>query len=378
MSPGEAVPVSQTVGHRLPEFPWDRLAPYAEVARAHPDGVVDLSVGTPVDATPAVVTDALTAAADSPGYPYAAGTAAVRDAASRWLLRRLQVDCPPAQVLPTIGSKEAVALLPFLLGLRGRVLHPALAYPTYDVGARLAGCEPVAVPMADGLLDLDALHATGDGAAMLWLNYPANPHGAVAPESHVAAVVEWAQARGVLLVSDECYAELTWDAPHFSPLRLATEGVIALHSLSKRSNAAGLRAALVVGDGDVVGRLLEVRRHAGLLVPGPVQAAMSAALDDDAHVEVQRARYLARRGVLGDALRDAGLVVEHSAGGLYLWASHPAYDDCWAIVERLAQRGILVAPGEFYGVAGRAHVRVALTATDERVAAAARRLEEEL
>lgn len=365
-------------GHRLPDFPWDRLSGYADTARAHPDGIVDLSIGTPVDATPPVVVDALGAAADSTGYPTAAGTAALREAASRWLARRLGVDCPAAQVLPTIGSKELVALLPFLLGLRGRVLVPELAYPTYDVGARLARCETVAVPLVDGLLDLAALDRLADGAVLLWANYPANPHGAVAPEPHVSALVEWARSRGVLLASDECYAELAWDLPFTSALRFGTDGVVALHSLSKRSNAAGLRAGLVAGDRAVVARLLEVRRHTGLLVPGPVQAAMTAALDDDAHVDAQRDRYLARRTVLQRAAERAGLVVASSQGGLYVWASHPAYDDCWALVRALAERGILVAPGDFYGVAGRRHVRIALTATDERVAAAARRLEGEL
>jgi len=371
--------VISPTGHALPEFPWDRLAPYAETARAHADGIVDLSIGTPVDPTPPLVTAALAAAADAPGYPYAAGTSALREAATSWMRRRLSVDCPPDQVLPTIGSKELIALLPFLLGLRGRVLFPALAYPTYDVGARLAGCEPVPVPLVDGLLDLGALDALADGASLLWANYPANPHGRVADRAHVAALVAWARSRHVLLASDECYAELAWDAPFTSALAVdGTTGVLAVHSLSKRSNAAGLRAGFVAGDADVVARLLAIRRHAGFLVPAPVQAAMAAALDDDAHVEAQRGVYAARRDALRPAAEKAGLVVEHSEGGLYLWASHPSYDDCWALVRALSARGILVAPGEFYGAAGVRHVRIALTATDERVAAAASRLEEEL
>ncbi|HVE99256.1 MAG TPA: succinyldiaminopimelate transaminase [Mycobacteriales bacterium] len=370
--------MSDAPGHRLPDFPWDRLAPYAEIARAHPDGIVDLSIGTPVDPTPELVTAALAEAADAPGYPAAAGTADLRESAARWLHRRLGVACPAAQIVPTVGSKELIALLPFLLGLRGRVLIPALAYPTYDVGARLAGCEPVRVPLADGLLDLGALDRLSGDAALLWVNYPANPHGRVAPEAHLADLVGWARSRGVLVASDECYAELTWDAPHVSALRFGTDGVVAVHSLSKRSNAAGLRAGLVAGDHAVVARLLDVRRHAGLLVPAPVQAAMRVALDDDEHVEAQRERYAARRTSLRAALEKSGLEIEHSEGGLYLWATHPAYDDCWALVQRLAERGVLVAPGEFYGSAGTRHVRVALTATDERVAAAARRLEGEL
>ena len=150
------------------------------------------------------------------------------------------------------------------------------------------------------------------------------------------------------------------------------DGLIAVHSLSKRSNLAGYRAGFLTGDAALVRELLEVRKHAGMMVPAPVQAAMVAALDDDAHVDVQRARYLSRRAQLRAALESAGFRIEHSEGGLYLWATRG--DDCWDTVNWLAERGILVAPGSFYGSAGRRHVRVALTATDERVATAARRL----
>jgi succinyldiaminopimelate transaminase len=356
----------------LPEFPWDRLVPYAERARAYPDGIVDLSVGTPVDPTPAVVQDALRAAADAPGYPLTAGTVAVREAASGWLQRRLGVTCPPEQVLPTVGSKELVALLPSLLGLGGRVLFPDLAYPTYDIGARLAGCDPVPVRTVDGLVDVDALDP--DGAVLLWVNYPANPHGRCAPVGHLADVVAWGRAHGVLVASDECYAEYGWTAPVTSALAHGTEGVLAVHSLSKRSNLAGYRAGFVAGDAAVVASLLDVRRHAGLIVPAPVQAAMTAALHDDAHVEAQWHRYFERRALLLAALGRAGWRVDHSEGGLYLWAVHPLYD-CWQAVEHLAERGILVAPGAFYGAAGARHVRIALTAPTDRVAAAAQRLE---
>lgn len=354
---------------RLPEFPWDRLTPYADRARAHPDGIVDLSVGTPVDPTPDVAQTALRDAANAPGYPLTAGTPALRDAISAWLLRTLAVEC--ADVLPTIGSKELVALLPALLGLRGRVLFPDLAYPTYDIGARIAGCEPVPVRTTGGLVDVGALDATD--AAALWVNYPANPHGRVAPPGHLAEVVAWGRAHGVLVLSDECYAEYGWTATVTSALAEGADGVLAVHSLSKRSNLAGYRAAFVAGDGGVVRRLLEVRRHAGLIMPLPVQAAMAAALGDDAHVEAQRARYAERRDVLLPALGKAGWRVDHSEGGLYLWATHG--DDCWSAVGWFADRGILVAPGEFYGTPGAQHVRFALTATTDRVTAAAARLE---
>jgi succinyldiaminopimelate transaminase len=357
----------------LPDFPWDRLMPYADRARAHPDGLVDLSVGTPVDPTPAVVQDALRSAADAPGYPQTAGTRALREAASGWLERRLGVACAPDDVLPTMGSKELVAMLPSLLGLGGRVLFPDLAYPTYDIGARLAGCEPVPVPTRDGLVDVASLDP--DGAVLLWVNYPANPHGRVAPVAHLAEVVAWGRRHGVLVASDECYAEYGWTAPVTSALAHGTEGVLAVHSLSKRSNLAGYRAGFVAGDPAVVRALLEVRRHAGFIVPAPVQAAMTAALRDDAHVEAQWHRYFERRSLLSAALTATGWRIDHSEGGLYLWATHPVHDECWRAVEWFAGRGVLVAPGDFYGAAGARHVRIALTAPTDRVAAAAQRLE---
>jgi succinyldiaminopimelate transaminase len=353
----------------LPDFPWDRLAPAAERARRHPDGIVDLSVGTPVDPTPAFVRDALAEAADAPGYPLTAGTADLREAAAGYLGRRFGADVDPAAVLPVIGTKELVAWLPTLLEASS-VGFPALAYPTYDVGARLAGAtgQPV-----------DALTALGPQRLdVLWVNSPANPTGRVLPPEHLRKVADWTRERGTVLAADECYADLWYDDdPPVSVLSPEVcggshEGLLAVHSLSKRSNLAGYRAGFVTGDPALVARLLEVRKHAGMMVPAPVQAAMTAALRDDDHVAEQRARYAARRRTLLGAFEQCGFVVEGSAAGLYLWVSHD--ESCWATVDRLADLGILVAPGEFYGPTGARHVRVALTATDERVAAAVSRL----
>ena len=214
--------------------------------------------------------------------------------------------------------------------------------------------------------------------AMLWVNSPANPHGQILGVEHLRKVVAWARDRGTIVVSDECYLEFGWSGER--PLSIlhpdvcgdSAAGLLAVHSLSKRSNLAGYRAGFVTGDGSLVAELLEARKHAGMIVPAPVQAAMVAALDDDLHVDEQRARYFARRSVLWSALEAAGFVVEHSDGGLYLWATRD--EDCWESVRWLAALGVLVAPGSFYGHAGRRHVRVALTATNERVAEAARRL----
>jgi succinyldiaminopimelate transaminase len=360
----------------LPDFPWDRLAPYEQAAAQYPDGLVDLSIGTPVDPTPPAVQRALRAAADAPGYPRTYGTPRLREAAAGWLRRRLGVaGADPDAVLPLIGTKELVAWLPTMLdaGPGDVVVLPELAYPTYDVGVRLAGAEPMA---SDGLLGLGPVNPK-----LVWLNSPSNPTGRVLPAEHLRKVVAWARERGVLVVNDECYIELGWsNAPDDRPISIlhpdvcegSHDGLLAVHSLSKRSNLAGYRAGFLTGDPAVVKRLLEVRKHAGMMMPAPVQAAMTAALDDDEHADEQRARYARRRAALRKALLSYGFRVDHSEAALYLWATLD--ESCWDTLARLADLGILVAPGEFYGAAGARHVRVAFTATDERVAAAVKRL----
>jgi succinyldiaminopimelate transaminase len=333
---------------------------------------VDLSIGTPVDPVPPAVRAALASAADAPGYPTADGTQRLREAAAGWLTRRHSVPADPASVLPLIGSKEFIAALPTVLGCGpgDTVVHPELAYPTYAIGARLAGATAVAA---------DGLSALGPGrVALVWVNSPANPTGRVLPTAHLRKMVDWARERGAVIAADECYLDLGWDVEPVSILHPqvcggSARGVLAVYSLSKRSNMAGYRAGFVTGDPALIADLLEIRRHAGMLVPSPVQAAMAAALDDDAHADEQRARYAGRRARLRAALAAAGWGSEHSEAGLYLWVARPGLD-CWGSVHLLAEAGILVAPGEFYGPAGSSHVRVALTATDERIDAAATRL----
>ncbi len=358
----------------LPDFPWDTIAGARELAGAHPDGMVDLSVGAPVDPTPEVVRLALCRAADAPGYPSTHGTGELREAAVEWMFRRLGVGpLDPADVLPTIGTKELVAWLPTLLGLgpADTVVVPEIAYPTYDVGARLAGAQTLA---RDGLF--------GAGPArvrLVWVNSPANPTGRVLPVEHLRKVVAWARHRGAVVASDECYIELGWD-PDAQPVSLLhpsvcdgdPSGLLVVHSASKRSNLAGYRAGFLAGDPVLVRALLQVRKHAGMMVPTPVQVALTAALRDDDHVAVQRAVYGARRTTLKSALTGAGLRVDESKAGLYLWVSRDEPAD--ETLAWFARRGILVAPGHFYGAGGARHVRVALTASDERVAAAAVRL----
>ena len=361
------------VSQRLPDFPWDKLTTHAATARSHPDGVCDLSVGTPVDPTPQVVQDALREAADSPGYPTTIGLEATRRAAIDWLARRHGVSGLGLDgVLPVIGSKELIASMAVHLGIGAGDLvgYPALAYPTYEVGAALAGADSLAT---------DSLTAFGPRTPrLLWINSPANPSGRVLPLEHLRKVVDWCRERGTLLVSDECYLECAWEGD--APLSVldpqvnggSLDGILAVHSLSKRSNLAGYRCAFVAGDPAVVGELLAVRKNLGLQMPAPQQRAMIAALEDDDHVAEQHARYAARRATLRAALETAGFRIDHSEASLYLWATRG--QDCWTTVSELAEQGILVAPGEFYGAAGREHVRVAFTATDERVEAAAARL----
>lgn len=358
----------------MPVFPWDTLADVTAKARAHPDGIVDLSVGTPVDDVADVIRNALAAASSAPGYPTTAGTPALRASAVEALRRRYGItELAADAVLPVIGTKELIAWLPTLLGISRDdvVVVPELAYPTYDVGARLAGAEVVA---ADSLTQLGPRVPK-----LVFVNSPSNPTGAVLGVEHLRKVVQWARSRGALVASDECYLGLGWD-PYAVPVSVLHPsvcdgdhtGLLAIHSLSKTSSLAGYRAGFVAGDPAVVAELLAVRKHAGMMVPTPIQAAMIAALDDDAHEAVQKQRYARRREVLLPAVRAAGFTVDHSEAGLYLWATRD--EPCRDTVASLADLGILVAPGEFYGPRGARHVRMALTATDERIDAAARRL----
>ncbi|MEX0151217.1 succinyldiaminopimelate transaminase [Microbacterium sp. LMI1-1-1.1] len=360
----------------LADYPWDAVAPYAERARRHPAGIIDLSIGSPVDPTPEVVAEALRDASDAHAYPQTAGTPALREAVADWYARRRGVPgLTAAHVLPTVGSKELVALLPLLLGLGtgDAVVHPRAAYPTYEVGARLVGAEPVAS---------DDPSSWPAHTRLVWINSPGNPDGRVLSAVELAAAVARARELGAVLASDECYAELGWDAPWdaarvpsvLDPQVVGDDltGVLSVYSLSKQSNLAGYRAAFLAGDPTLVERLLTGRKHLGLIPPAPVQRAMTVALGDDAHVEEQRARYAQRRSLLKPAVEAAGFRIDHSEGGLYLWATEGR--DAWDSMERLADLGILAGPGHFYGSHFPQHVRFSLTATDERIAAAAERL----
>ncbi len=361
-----------------PPYPYDRLDDLRAVADRHDGGVVDLSVGAPIDPPEPFVLDALGTSGDAHRYPASVGLAPLRAAAARWMRRRFDVEVPGDQIGASIGAKEFVASLPRYLRLRSpdrdTVLYPAISYPSYEMGAILAGCRPVAVPTApDGALDLDAIEPDDAARALLlWSNSPSNPTGDL---DDLAAAAAWGRARDVPVFSDECYVEFTWDGRGRTILEHGLDGVVAVHSLSKRSNLAGLRVAFYAGDAGLVGYLREVRKHGGMMMPGPAQAAGAVALDDDEHVEVQRGRYHHRLTQLADALTEwTGEKIALPRGGFYLWV--PTGDvDGWGFAERLAREGgALVSPGEFYGPAGRNFVRIAVVQTDDRLGLVAERL----
>ncbi|MET3175813.1 UNVERIFIED_ORG: succinyldiaminopimelate transaminase [Arthrobacter sp. UYCu721] len=370
-------------GLSLPDYPWEAMAPYLAKASEHPGGAVNLSIGTPVDPTPALIQDALRAAADAPGYPTVHGTIPLREAIAAWFERRRGVPgLDPKNIMPTVGSKELVAWLPLLLGLKPGdvVVRPKVAYPTYDIGATFAGVTSVATDHLDELDD-----ATRSRVRLIWVNSPGNPTGSVRDVESLKSAVAQARELGAVVASDECYAELGWGAwdvqrggepvPSILDPRVSAgshEGLLAVYSLSKQSNVAGYRAAFVAGDPAIMASLVNSRKHAGMIVPYPVQEAMRVALGDDTHVQAQKDLYRGRRDRLVPALQGFGLEIKDSDAGLYLWST--AGESTWDTVARLAERGIVVGPGVFYGEAGNGFVRVALTGTDERIDAAVARL----
>lgn len=351
-----------------PPYPHDRLADLAVVAEGA-EALLDLSVGNPNDPLPGAVADAITGALDrGVGYPASVGFAEFRAAAAGWMRRRLGVTVEPEHVMACVGTKEVVAGLPRWLSLRDperdTVLYPAVSYPTYAMGAHFAGLRAVPVPL-DGawLPDLEQVaDADAERALVLWLNEPGNPTGSVASNEWYADAAAWARDRGIVVASDECYAEFVFDGGPTTALSAGPEGVLAIHSLSKRSNMAGMRAGFVAGDPGLVGYLGEVRKHAGLMVPGPVQVGATAALNDDIHVDEQRERYRRRREMVLSHLGGTGLLHDGGPATFYLWLRQDGVEDGWDLAGELAKAGVLVAPGDFYGDAATDHVRVALVA----------------
>jgi succinyldiaminopimelate transaminase len=353
-----------------PPYPYDRLDDLKPLAASLPGGLVDLSIGTPCDPPPKTVLDALAHSGAERGYPPSKGTPAFREAAAGWMDRRLGVRVDPDDIAACVGTKELVAGLPQWLRLRrpdlDTVLYPAISYPTYAMGATLAGCRAVPYRSLADITDHDARRAL-----CLWVNVPGNPTGALAD---LGAAATWGRQRAIPVLSDECYVEFTWDGPPRTILEHGAGGVLAVHSLSKRSNLAGARAGFYAGDGDLVHYLSEVRKHAGFMVPGPVQAAAVAAWSDDQHVREQRQRYQQRLEAMRGALASIGVDAPMPQGAFYLWAPAPG-GDAWALTRRLAEQGgALVSPGEFYGPDGAGHVRIAVVQPDDRIALVASRL----
>ena len=352
-----------------PPYPYDRLDDLLDVASAHSGGAVDLSIGTPVDPPLDAVVRVLSTSNSERGYPTSPGSAELRRAIVDWIGRRFDVVVAPAQVAACVGTKEFVGTLPQWMRLRrpdrDTVLYPEIAYPTYEMGAILAGCRAVAVPLgADGRLMLDAVAESDAARALaLWANSPGNPTGAC---DDLGAIAAWGRARDIPVFSDECYVEFTWNGRGRSILEHGTEGVVAVHSLSKRSNLAGVRVGFYAGDAELVDYLQQVRKHVGMMVPGPAQAAAVVALDDDDHVVVQRERYASRlarmRTILGTWL---DVDVPAPDGAFYLWID---VGDGWAFAERLAREGgAIVSPGDFYGAVSGRFVRVAVVQPVERI-----------
>lgn len=360
----------------LPDWPWDALRPHAARASEHRQGLIDLSVGSPVDPTPAIIREALATASDAHGYPMTVGSPALRESIVEWFSRRRGVDqLGSSNVLPTIGSKEFIAGLALWCGISPGdvIVQPALAYPTYAVGAALVGAT---------IVSSDQPAEWPEGTKLIWINSPGNPNGRILDVDELIAALDRARELGAIIASDECYAEFGWDEQFdrastvsiLDPrvLRGDDRSVLCVASLSKQSNLAGYRAGFVAGDSNLIDRLVTVRKHLGVVPPAPIQAAMIAALGDDSHVRKQKALYRARRNRLLPALQSAGLRIDDSEGGLYLWAT--AGTDAWQAVGQFAELGILVVPGTFYGQQRSQHVRVALTATDTVINAAVDRL----
>ncbi|MEN9971063.1 MAG: hypothetical protein RL146_364 [Actinomycetota bacterium] len=360
--------------NRLPEYPWQKLKPFQAIAEQHAKGMVDLSVGSPVDPTPKIIQDAIRDSTNAPGYPTTGGSLEFRTAVAEWFGRRRGVELTVDQVMPTIGSKEFISFLPLMLGIgKGDVIvQPSVAYTAYVVGAALCGAE---------IISEDDPTKWPENTKLIWINSPGNPDGRVLDVAEMKAAVSRARELGAVLASDECYAELGWG--HWAETRIPSvldprvcegsyENLIAIYSLSKQSNLAGYRAAFAAGPEALIKGLVNIRMHSGLIMPAPVQKAVIAALGDEEHVAVEREIYRKRREVLLDAVKAYGFEIAESQAGLYLWAT--LGEDCWVTVKRMADLGILVVPGEFYEAGGSKYVRFSITATDEKISEGAARL----
>jgi succinyldiaminopimelate transaminase len=359
-----------------PPYPYERLDVVRKLAAVHEGGAIECSIGTPIDAPPDAVLQELAKGTGARGYPTSQGSIDLRESAASWMQRRFGVTVPINDIAACIGTKEFVGTLAGYLHLRtperDTVLYPAISYPTYAMGATLAGLRSVPVTVRDGRLDLETIDPDDAARALvLWANSPSNPTGFLDDLEGIAA---WGRRHEVPVASDECYAEFTWTGAPRSILEHGSDGVLAVHSSSKRSNLAGIRAGFYAGDEELVNFLKSVRQHAGFMVPAPVQAAVAVAYADDQHVVLQRERYLSRLTLMSEALGDFGVHAPMPEGSFYLWCSKDGLDG-WELASEIAERSALVvSPGELYGDAGRNFIRLAVVQSDERLALAASRL----
>lgn len=363
--------MSNQPGFKPPPYPYDRLDDLKPLADHHEGGIVDCSIGTPIDPPPDRVVEALASSGMERSYPPSIGTLAFREKVAEWMLDSFGCNIDPAsQIAAAVGTKEFVAGLPHWMKLRSpdrdTVLYPSVSYPSYEMGATLAGCRAVAVPVDENWsIRLDEVSDEDRSRALLlWVNTPGNPAGGL---DDLDAVAHWGRSNQIPVFSDECYCEFTWDGSPRTILSSGTKGVVSVHSLSKRSNLAGVRVGFYAGDSEVVDYLREVRKHAGFMVPGPAQAAAVAALTDQGHVERQREIYWNRLNRLSKLISNMGAEASLPQGGFYLWVPAPG-GDAWGFVEQLlTEIGLLASPGEFYGSRGAGYVRIAAVQTDDRI-----------
>jgi acetylornithine aminotransferase len=361
---------------RLRPYAFTQLRAKQDALRAQGVQLMSFGVGDPEDDTPAFIRDALVAALTPSGrYPTAAGLPQLRQAIAAWLGRRYgaRVD-PERHVVPSNGAKEAIYnLAPLLLddpsrkAARQLVAIPELAYQVYGDSALMHHADVLPLPLdARWLPDLNAITpAVGERLALLWLNFPNNPTGAVAPAGYYRDVLELAERYGFYVASDEAYSELWYDAPPAGLLQASAPDfhrAIVINTLSKRSNMTAYRSGFIAGDAALITVMKDVRPRIGVATPEFIQRAAVAAWGDEAHVESQRARYAARRRLFLDVFEQKGLRVEASEAAFYLWVRVPeraGARDSFAFAEWLLEHGIIVLPGAFMGARGQEYFRLA-------------------
>ena len=366
-------------------YPFVRIEEEKSRRREQGGRLLDFSVGDPRERTPPWIRDRLARAIpERSGYPTAAGLPELRQAVAGWIDRRFGVRLDPDRhILPSNGAKEAIYLLHQALvdpaGDRRVVLIPDPAYPVYEVGTRFAGGIPERIPLdpARGFLpDLDRIDPeTLRRTALLWLNYPNNPTGAVAGIDLYRRALDLARLHRFWVASDEAYSEIWFDRPPPSALQAGLDGLIVVHSLSKRSAMTGYRTGLIAGDPELIGLLRRIRPSQGVATPLFVQEAAIAAWGDEEHVAEQRELVRRKREILLPVLRRKGLEAAGSRATYYLWIRVPAGMDAESFFRLLLAEGIAVAPGTLFGPGGEGYVRMALVPETEECEVAAEILE---